>query len=231
VHTAGGFINPGWKGHMPLTLYNHSPVTLKIPVGTPVCQLLVIPLAEAPDADYAQRGDGKYLNDNGGPSLWWRDDTMRKVRENFARVNLDSHAFDELEDLLQDEPDEGVLSRLEDYLATQGNRRFGNADELLRDFSKKEKWGRRRTKWALNVARGAWGVVAAWMLSFVFVSKVSTLTWVIAGVLMAAAVLAGAWGAVTRTPFYFTPDQLTRAGQRRDQRVAASEPTKSQDTR
>jgi deoxycytidine triphosphate deaminase len=38
VHATGGFINPGWRGHMPLTLINHNAVTLRSPIGTPLCQ-------------------------------------------------------------------------------------------------------------------------------------------------------------------------------------------------
>lgn len=222
VHTAGGFINPGWKGHMPLTLFNHSPVTLRIPVGTPLCQLLVVPLTERVESDYAALGDRKYLNDQGGPSLWWRDSVMKDIRERFASVHLDARAFEELEELLIDTPDEGVLVRLENFLATQGNRSFGNADELLRDFASHE--GRRKATMATTfvVARGAWTVTIPFFSSLFFVAHVALWLWIVASVLMGASLIALVWGATRRIPFYLTKavlSDLNLAKQRRSRQT------------
>ncbi|UMG94161.1 hypothetical protein [Nocardioides sp. TF02-7] len=216
VHTAGGFINPGWKGHMPLTLYNHSPVTLRLPVGTPVCQLLVIALAEAPGLDYAQREDRKYLNDQGGPSLWWRDAIMKRIRDKFAEVHLDARAFDELDELMADNPDEGVLARLEDFLAKQGGASFGNADDVLRQFAKKEKRHRIGVASALNVGRGGWTVTGGWLLALLQGDNVSAITWAAAILANIAGALGLLWGAFNRVPFYLTPEELNKAQQRRD---------------
>lgn len=170
VHATGGFINPGWQGHMPLTLVNHSPVTLRIPVGTPLCQLLIVKLDQAPERDYAQRSDRKYINDIGGPSYWWRDALMRELRESLSKANLGSRAYDDLEELLSNADDEellGVLSRLEDLLE-RPPRSYGSADEMLDDFADREGRLRRRNhfvgfifSWIWTVALGF--AAATWL--------------------------------------------------------------------
>lgn len=219
VHTGGGFINPGWKGNMPLTLYNHSPVTLKIPVGTPVCQLMIISLTQAVGADYAARGDRKYLNDQGGPSLWWRDDIMRRIRDRFANVNLDTAAFEQLDELIRDEPDEGVLARLENHLARTGDRSYGNADELLREFARSEGSRRVGAIAALGVARAAILLAVGWLLSMIITKDIET-GWVIAAaVTVAVSVPLAVWGYTRKTPFYLTKDVLSLAIGRRDAKV------------
>jgi deoxycytidine triphosphate deaminase len=144
VHASAGFINPGWRGHMPLTLVNHSPATIRIPVGTPVCQLMVIQLSERVEADYAQRSDRKYLNDTGGPSYWWRDKHMQQIRNSMESVHIQSRVFDELDELLLDLENEDMLDRLETFVAKQRARSYGSADELLEKFAEEE--GRARTR-------------------------------------------------------------------------------------
>lgn len=139
VHLAGGFINPGWGGHMPLSLVNHGSARLLIPVGTPVCQLMVISLGDEPDQDYAARSSGKYVNDDGGPSYWWRDVLFARLLD---RTGLDARALGQIDDLLP-RPNESILGRLDDFLADRPARQFGNPDELLDAFAATE---RRRSR-------------------------------------------------------------------------------------
>jgi deoxycytidine triphosphate deaminase len=218
IHTAGGFINPGWKGHMPLTLYNHSPVTLKIPVGTPLCQLLVVGLSEAPEADYASRSDRKYVNDQGGPSYWWRDEIMREIRRKFASVNLDARAFDELDELMVNTADEAVLGRLEDFLSRQGDRNYGNAEELLTEFAAAERRHKRSQAIALNIGRGAWTVAGGFLASLWLVDSPALWLWIIAWALTFVGLLGLVWGATNSVQYHLTPDELDRLRLERDRR-------------
>jgi deoxycytidine triphosphate deaminase len=162
VHACGGFINPGWRGHMPLTLINHSPVTLRIPAGTPLCQLMVVPLSGQPLADYDERTDRKYVNDQGGPSYWWRDTLVVRLRKVFSTANIGTHVFDDLDELLADSPDDSILERMEDYVVRR-NYAFGNAQELLDGFARREirsKRVRETVTIAMQTGWTAFGILA-----------------------------------------------------------------------
>ncbi len=161
VHATGGFINPGWSGHMPLTLFNHNAVTLRVPVGAPLCQLMVAQLDAPPDQDYSQRDDRKYQNDTGGPSYWWRDGIMREIRDSISSATVETLVFDELDELLSGSDVEDYLIRLEDFISDRPAQSYGNADELLEAFAKKED---RRHRWTSAWHFGkqwAWGLFGA----------------------------------------------------------------------
>jgi deoxycytidine triphosphate deaminase len=218
VHASAGFINPGWRGHMPLTLVNSSPVTLRLPVGTPICQLMVLPLSEVPERDYAARVDRKYLNDTGGPSYWWRDEMMQEIRDAISRVPLDARIFDELDELLVDaDEDEGVFIRLEGFLADSGGSSFGNADELLEGFSRREERRARRLQAAAFFARWSWTAFFGLVTTVMFVQA----PWWIRGVALGLLVIS--LMAAIRTfgkalPYHLTPDRLRPLQRARDTR-------------
>ena len=159
VHAAGGFINPGWRGRMPLTLVNHSPVVLRIPVGIQVCQLMVIGLSQRVEKDYAERLDRKYYNDTGGPSQWWRDKQLQKLRASMESVHIQTRVYDELEELLVELDNEPMLERLENFVGEQKAVSYGSADELLTNFVKVERRTKIREDIATWAARAIWGVL------------------------------------------------------------------------
>ena len=220
IHSTGSFINPGWRGYMPLTLANNSPVVLRIPVGTPLCQLLVIGLTEAPELDYAQRGDRKYVNDQGGPSLWWRDVTMREIQRRIAGVQLDERAFEELDALLARTADEEMLVRLENFIVGQKARSFGNADELLDGFAKSERRRRLVSGSAKTIGYSSWTVTGGGLLS-VFLTDSPLWTYFATGLLGVASLLGLLWAVSTDLPEYLTPDKLRSLQLLKDQRRSA----------
>ncbi len=207
VHATGSFINPGWSGHMPLTLVNHGPVTLQIPVGTPLAQLIVIALEGPPDADYAVRTDRKYMHDTGGPSYWWRDQLMEAIRSSMSAVHIESRVFDELDELLAVEPlEDEVFVRLEDFVA-QSKRNFVNAGELLDAFAVRE--GERSTHSRL----GRWAATATpaiplglFTSSFYF-SLPGWIRLALLAVLVVSCV-GPLWTLTHETPEYLTPTVL-----------------------
>ena len=73
-----------------------------------------------PSADYAARSDRKYLNDSGGPSVWWRDAHLKKIRKKLGGGTIEARVFDELDELLVEIEDEEFLERLENYVADRG---------------------------------------------------------------------------------------------------------------
>ncbi len=59
---------------MPLQLYNAGEYPIVITPYLPLCQLMLIPLSGLPERSYGEPElESKYINDDGGPSLWWRD--------------------------------------------------------------------------------------------------------------------------------------------------------------
>ncbi|MDQ1436466.1 MAG: dCTP deaminase [Acidimicrobiaceae bacterium] len=170
VHASGGFINPGWRGHMPLTLVNHSANTIRIPVGTPLCQLMIIGLSGPAEADYAARTDRKYPNDTGGPSYWWRDKLFREIREAVAKTNLPANVFDELDELVGNWDDEQILERLERFISEASHGTFGNADELLDGFSKAEDRHEARGKRKDFATQWSWAVFTTIAVAVAFIS-------------------------------------------------------------
>ena len=48
VHCTGDFLNPGYRGHMPLQLINFSPNPIRIFPYLPICQLMLAPISSRP---------------------------------------------------------------------------------------------------------------------------------------------------------------------------------------
>lgn len=136
VHVSGGFINPGYSGHMPLTLYNHSPATLQIPVYAAICQLMVVKLDGSPSLSYAQR-DAIYQNDDGGPSYWWRHRSFRVIVDR-AGAGIGDQVLNRLDELLAGALDDAMLDRFERFVGRSRQHQYGNADELLDSFAQRE---------------------------------------------------------------------------------------------
>lgn len=209
VHADGSFINPGYTGRMPLTIYNESPFAIKIPVGAPLCQVMLIPLAEVPKAHYGHRNP-KYMEDYGGPSYWWRDAIMRRIHDRHAKVHLEPRVFDELEALFSiDEPDLDLYLRLEAFLENRGTATYGTADEILSAFSKSERKQEFVSRAVVYGARAgfatAFGVSAPY---WIFASHRAT-PLVVSSLLVCAVLgLAMLWGFYKRVPEFLTPHRL-----------------------
>lgn len=138
VHCTGSFINPGWRGHMPLTLINHGPTKLKLPTHIAICQLMLIPLSRRPSKVYGTPSlRNKYMNDDGGPSFWWRDKTVKSLLDLLGPPG----ASDDLQQAILDRigvPADEVLGRLEHYVASRPIGTYSNAEDLLSEFARLE---------------------------------------------------------------------------------------------
>lgn len=89
------FINPGYRGRVPLEIINNSKNTIVIYPLTPICQIMLIPLSSSPEGNYGDvRFSSKYQNEDGSPSLWWRDNLMK-------RIECELTAFDYTSELIQ----------------------------------------------------------------------------------------------------------------------------------
>lgn len=142
VHCTGDFINPGWDGFMPLQLFNASPFPIKILPYLPVCQLMIVPLSKNPERSYGDEElASKYVNDDGGPSYWWRDRNVRELHARLGSANVPAGIQNEIIELVRFEDPE-LLDRFERFVGRMRINQVDNADAVLSDFAKKE--GRRR---------------------------------------------------------------------------------------
>ncbi|MEU1237894.1 dCTP deaminase [Micromonospora aurantiaca] len=146
VHATGGFINPGWRGHMPLTLVNHGRSTLRLPAYLPICQLMLVPLSATPNRTYGEPSlASKYVDDDGGPSYWWRDKVVQSLLARLGKSDLGRDVQERLLDRIG-VPQDDVLERLEQLVNKMPYGALSNADELLEVFVRREDRLRMRDK-------------------------------------------------------------------------------------
>ncbi len=143
IHCTADFINPGWNGFLPLQLFNASPFPIKILPYLPICQLMIVKLSSAPDRSYGDEDlASKYVNDDGGPSYWWRDRSVEALHKELGQSNLPSAIQGEIVDLVRFE-DVELLARFERFVSRKRIGEVDNADTLLGEFSRSES----RRKW------------------------------------------------------------------------------------
>ena len=169
VNATGGFINPGWRGHMPLQLVNFGPNTVKLVAGLPICQLRVVKLTSPSLRVYGDVAlQSKYLDDDGGPSYWWRDKRVTELQKVLGRIQVEQNIQEEIFALVgQQEPE--VIERLERMLDRVHASVLQNADTVLEEFAKREDRRRTRRRMGINIARALFTVP--------FATALWTLTW------------------------------------------------------
>jgi len=220
VHASGGFINPGYSGRMPLTLINHSPFTLKIPVGISLCQVMFVSLKDAPKLDYAGRHP-KYLPDLGGPSYWWRDEAVRLLHKKLSAAHYNEAEIGDVIDFFAENSYEySVYERMEKFLAKSPQ--HGTADDLLTAFAGTEQHRFWTARAVILSARGALPVIGLGVaVPFLIDGSRSPLQIGLSALALALSVAASAWGWWQRIPEYLTSDRLQRL--RRQQAARAKE--------
>jgi Protein of unknown function (DUF1653) len=138
VHCTGDFINPGWEGYMPLQLSNAGPLPIKISPYFPICQLMLIRLSRSPERSYGDSElQSKYVNDDGGPSLWWRDAHVKQLQQRLSSFNISESIQDEILDTVRFQSP-AVLSRFFRFVRKQKSRDLDHADQVLERFAARE---------------------------------------------------------------------------------------------
>lgn len=133
------FINPGWRGNVPLEIVNNSSNSLKLAPYLPVCQIMVIPLSRVPEGTYGDpKFESKYQSDDGGPSRWWRDQMIIKIRAHLGRHNLPLRMLDEVTEKITGLDEDGLM-RFSDLVETLPGHMVTNASDVLRRFRRDEK--------------------------------------------------------------------------------------------
>lgn len=138
ISCVGLFLNPQYRGHMPLQLVNHGPFKIKIIPYLPICQLALVKLTGIPEKPYGHPDlQSKYMNDDGGPSYWWRDSRVRDVIAKMTRRDVSLDKVQRISKLIS-EKDLSIIDRLESFLLKAPIERL-SVEDILTKFSNSEK--------------------------------------------------------------------------------------------
>jgi deoxycytidine triphosphate deaminase len=161
VHCTGDFINPGWNGFMPLQLVNASPFPIKILPYLPICQLMLVSLSSKPSSTYGdEKLASKYVNDDGGPSYWWRDRSVKSLHDKLGSANVPVGIQNEIVDLVKF-ADPEMLGRFEHFVARKRIGQVDNAQTVLDEFSAAES----RRRWVDRAAGFPFLFLIAWTIN------------------------------------------------------------------
>ncbi|MBD3653870.1 dCTP deaminase [Kangiella sp.] len=129
-------INPGYSGHVPLELINSTPNVMYIRPYLPLCQVFIMPVyGEIDDSYNSEKYESKYIDDEGEPSVWWRDALVKKLSLNVFKNQLESKAINSLRKKFKEIDDNGLF-RLEKFMDEQT---FSDSTDLIEKFSRSEK--------------------------------------------------------------------------------------------
>lgn len=158
VSATGGHINPGWHGHMPMQLFNLGPNPIRLVAGLPICQVKLAKLTSLVDRSYGDPSlDSKYMDDDGGPSYWWRDKRIKKLHFILAEKLVEEKIQNAIYEIVGFQEPE-VIERLEKRVAKMRVGELQNADTVLDTFAQSEDRRRRRRQWTINLSRASFTV-------------------------------------------------------------------------
>jgi len=191
IHCSADFINPGYRGHMPLQLINLGGSTITIVPYLPICQLIVVSLSSASERVYGDRElYSKYVDDDGGPSYWWRDKRIKALHAALGNHNVSEAIQREILELIRPcEPE--VIERLEKFVAPLPIGDLTNSHDILERFAVAEDQMRRITVLRYKFSLWLGPVLATSSLGSLFRRPLTELHYA----LWAAAVAALIWAA------------------------------------
>jgi hypothetical protein len=153
--TCAGYINPGYRGHMPLQIKNLGRETIYFPPLISVCQLVVREVSSEPERPYGSRDlRSKYADDDGGPSRWWMDSIIQKNQEALGATNMPSAAQQTLLQIILNR-DHSTQVRFRRFLASAKAIDLETVESALEAFAGREQGARMRER----LLTGAGGLV------------------------------------------------------------------------
>lgn len=183
IHCTGEFINPGYRGHMPLELFNYSPNPIKIFSYIPICQVMLIRLTSTPSRFYGEEElHSMYMDDDGGPSYWWRDKRIRSLQDSFSDKNVELFVQERiLRKIGVQEPD--IIERFEAFVERNPEISNENAELLIEEFGRYEDKLRSKDKVLGVISLAALPTMAGISLSIAF-SPISFLHYIMWGIFL-----------------------------------------------
>jgi deoxycytidine triphosphate deaminase len=175
VHIGANFVNPGWRGHMPLQLVNHGNTSIRLFPYIPICQLLLVKLTQEPERVYGEKElQSKYMDDDGGPSYWWRDKRIGRLQAKQAFTNLSLRVQEQvLKTIGAEDPD--VVEEFDEFISKQSVGSLESASTVLEAFSKSQEKFRRRSRVVRRVSGAIFPILAGTSLGILFVSPLTYL--------------------------------------------------------
>jgi deoxycytidine triphosphate deaminase len=135
INCTGDFANPGYRGHFPLQLVNMGPHSIKIVPYISICQIHLVRLSEIPERFYGDRSlQSKYLDDDGGPSYWWRDKSINRLQKALGEVDLSLAIQNEILEMIGPQEPE-IIERFEKYINTLHVIDIENSQLILASFA------------------------------------------------------------------------------------------------
>lgn len=179
IHCTGDFINPGYRGHMPMQLVNSSPHTIKIFPFIPICQLIFVKLSNTPSKLYGEEElQHKYEDDDGGPSYWWRDKRIKSLQKRFQEVDISLEIQERiLEKIGVQDPE--IIERMEKFVSKTQSANLQNADFILEEFIKKEQKNRIIWKAVDIVCYTIFGALFSASVGIIFSKPITKWHWII----------------------------------------------------
>jgi len=147
VHCTGDFINPGWRGRMPIQIVNHGIVPITVVPHLLICQLLVMKTSSPSVCPYSN--SAKYADDEGGPSKFWMDDSLAKLQDSIGHRQLPQNMQNQfLEAFGYADPD--LMDRFSDYITMLRADEITNARDVMEHFADLDtKRNARAKKWII----------------------------------------------------------------------------------
>lgn len=147
VHCNGGFMNPGWRGRMPLQLINNGVTPIRLIPQVRICQICIIKTTSESKSPYgSEEREHSYVNDDGGPSRFWTDVALRKVIGAKAN-NSGSQVIEEASKKIAKFEDSLVIERYTTFCEAPPARATDNERGFLELFAAKDtnsyKWRKR----------------------------------------------------------------------------------------
>ncbi|MDI9408722.1 MAG: dCTP deaminase [Candidatus Pacebacteria bacterium] len=142
IHCSGDFINPGYVGNMTLQLYNSGIAPIELVPSLPICQLIIIQLSSTPETAYgSSQLSSNYVNDDGGPSYWWRDKRIMQLHELLERNNSPLRIKNELLTIIGSNDPE-LIKRITRFISKLKLVEVESTEKILKAFSTKEEKSR-----------------------------------------------------------------------------------------
>ena len=167
IHCTGEFLNPGYRGHVPLELFNYSPNPIRIYPYIPICQVMLIKLCSIPSKLYGEEElHSKYMDDDGGPSYWWRDKRIRSLQDMLSERVLSLYIQEKILGKIGiQEPD--IIERFEGLVERKKNINNENAESLLDEFANHEDLLRIKDRIILEASKVVFPLAASGSLSLI----------------------------------------------------------------
>jgi deoxycytidine triphosphate deaminase len=158
VNATGGLVQPGWRGHMPLQLINFGPNPVRLVPGLPMCQLRIAKLSSLAERPYGDPSlNSLYMNEEGGPSYWWRDKRIQELHAKLAGRSVEMRIQQSLDAVIRDQEPE-VFERLERIVDRLPVSELLGADTILESFVANEERRRAVRRWVINLSRALFSV-------------------------------------------------------------------------